>query len=289
MKITKKQLRKIIKEASSRESLVVDWNELDENKWQISGQHDPRVGHKLFGVYDYSVKTFDKTRPSWNPNPEIGHVYIPYSGDDNKKYPVFVSADGKKYQIYQYQADDKFITLRTSRSSASIDLNEIVEFLNDNMLSLSGYETLLSGQNTAQVKESKLVKEGEDNRLRMQEENKMKITKRQLRKIIRESMMQHQGEWNPSSNVPSEAFGGGGDDRMKEIIIGDAASFYSVSPEEVTSALGDLIDLSPENISKILNDTLAQARQAMPFDERYGPGKEARMGKYVLQILRGQQ
>ena len=183
-----------------------------------------------------------------------GNRTFPYSGDDNKKYPVFVSADGKKYQIYQYQADDKFITLRTSRSSASIDLNEIVEFLNDNMLSLSGYETLLSGQNTAQVKESKLVKEGEDNRLRMQEENKMKITKRQLK-----------------------------------IIIGDAASFYSVSPEEVTSALGDLIDLSPENISKILNDTLAQARQAMPFDERYGPGKEARMGKYVLQILRGQQ
>ena len=113
----------------------------------------------------------------------------------------------------------------------------------------------------------------------------MKITKRQLRRIIRESMMQHQGEWDPASSVPPEAFGGGGPDRMKEIVINGAADFYLISPEELTSALGTSIDLTPEEISEIIQDAVIQARKTMPFDDRHGEGKEARVGQHILRVL----
>jgi hypothetical protein len=115
--------------------------------------------------------------------------------------------------------------------------------------------------------------------------NKMKITKKQLRRIIRESMMQHQGEWDPASSVPPEAFGGGGPDRMKGIVIKSMADFYSISSEELTSALGTSIDLTPEEISEVLQDALVQARKTMPFDERHGSGKETRIGQHILRVL----
>jgi hypothetical protein len=129
-------------------------------------------------------------------------------------------------------------------------------------------------------------------------ESKMKITKTQLRQIIRESMYpdQYSSKDSAIQDFPPEAFGFG-PDSLKAGIIDIAAKFYSISPEELTSALEPVLeihrqaldptkDLSHENISEILNNTVAQARQAMPFDERRGAGKEARIGKYILQILR---
>ena len=129
-------------------------------------------------------------------------------------------------------------------------------------------------------------------------ESKMKITKRQLRQIIRESIYpdQYSSKDNVIQDFPPEAFGFG-PDSLKAGIIDIAAKFYSIPLEELTSALEPVLeihrqaidptkDLSHDDISKILNNTVAQARQAMPFDERYGAGKEARIGKYILQILR---
>jgi len=117
----------------------------------------------------------------------------------------------------------------------------------------------------------------------------MKITKRQLKRIIKESIMDLQGEWDPASNVPPESFGGGGDEVMKREVLKGAADFYSISPEELKSALGDALELSAQEIDEILTNALVQAHRTMPFDEKYGPDKETRIGQYVLQILRNQQ
>ena len=107
---------------------------------------------------------------------------------------------------------------------------------------------------------------------------------------------QYSSKDNVIQDFPPEAFGFG-PDSLKAGIIDIAAKFYSISLEELTSALEPVLeihrqaldptkDLSHDDISRILNNTVAQARQAMPFDERRGAGKEARIGKYILQILR---
>ena len=117
----------------------------------------------------------------------------------------------------------------------------------------------------------------------------MKITKSQLRQIIRESIMDLQGEWDPASNVPPESFGGGGDEVMKREVLKGAADFYSISSEELMSALGAAMELTAQEIDEILTNALVQAHRTMPFDEKYGPNKESKIGQYVLQILRNQQ
>ncbi len=168
IRLTKKELRKIIKEAISNGSFIVDWNELDENKWQLSRDYDSRVGQKVFGVYDYNSRAFDNNRPSWNPNPEVGHAYISkYSSDSSKKYPVFISADGKEYQVFQREGDE-FMTLRSTRAQGSISSDELVEFLNRNECSYKGPELLISGDQI--------------------NENKTRITKTKLKRIIRKAI-----------------------------------------------------------------------------------------------------
>tara|TARA_A100001515_G_C4496543_1_gene185168 strand:- start:243 stop:593 length:351 start_codon:yes stop_codon:yes gene_type:complete len=116
----------------------------------------------------------------------------------------------------------------------------------------------------------------------------MKLTKTKLKQIIKESIRDFQGEWDPASNVPPESFGGGGDEVMKREALKNAADFYSIPLEELESALGAAMELTAEEVGETLTNALVQAHRTMPFDEKYGPGKEARIGEYVLRILRNE-
>ena len=125
----------------------------------------------------------------------------------------------------------------------------------------------------------------------------MKITKSQLKKLIKEELENTLSEIDISgeeyadamAGSPPEGFfgaGEGGLDRLrKEMNIGDAADFYSIPSEDLIDALG-ADEKTADEIDELLTNALIQAHRTMPFDEKYGKGKEARIGKYVLQILR---
>ena len=114
----------------------------------------------------------------------------------------------------------------------------------------------------------------------------MKITKAKLKQIIKESIMDFQGEFDPSANMPPESFGG--DEVTKKSLIQSAAEFYSIPAEEFMAVL-NYTERTAEDINKLLTNALIKAHKTMPFDEKYGPNREGRIGKYVMNILRDQQ
>ena len=111
----------------------------------------------------------------------------------------------------------------------------------------------------------------------------MKITKTRLKQIIREAMADMQGEWDPSANMPDQSFGG--EMTGKNYRIEGAAEFYGVSVEELRAAL-DFENKTAEEIDQLLTDTMVSAYKSMDFNSRYGAGREGRIGKVVLQMLR---
>ena len=111
----------------------------------------------------------------------------------------------------------------------------------------------------------------------------MKVSQAKLKQIIKEAIRDFQGEFNPSANVPAGAFGG--DEPMKRTRIQDAAEFYSIPAEELAAVL-DSPNRTAGEIEEILTNALIKAHKTMPFDEKYGPGKEARIGEYVIRILK---
>tara|TARA_R110001599_G_scaffold21341_1_gene80064 strand:+ start:1306 stop:1989 length:684 start_codon:yes stop_codon:yes gene_type:complete len=121
-------------------------------------------------------------------------------------------------------------------------------------------------------------------------ESKMKITKTQLRQIIRESMYQYQ---NPSEDnaigFPPEAFGGGGPDMMRDIVINEFIKDFEMSKSDLVSAVGELMELTPEDLSEFLTNAHIKAYRAMSFDEKHGQGREARIGQRILKTLRNQK
>jgi len=114
----------------------------------------------------------------------------------------------------------------------------------------------------------------------------MKITKARLKQIIKEEIRDFQGDFDPSANMPPESFGG--DETAKKSLIQSAAEFYSIPAEEFMAAL-DYTERTAEEINDLLTNALVQAHKTMPFNEKYGPGKESRIGQYVMKILRNQQ
>ena len=113
----------------------------------------------------------------------------------------------------------------------------------------------------------------------------MKITKTRLKQIIKESIMDFQGEFDPSANMPPESFGG--DEVTKKSLIQSAAEFYSIPAEEFMAVL-DSTERTAEDINELLTNALIQAHRTMPFDEKYGPNRESKIGEYVMKILRKQ-
>jgi hypothetical protein len=114
----------------------------------------------------------------------------------------------------------------------------------------------------------------------------MKITKTRLKQIIKEeSIMDFQGEFDPSANMPPESFGG--DEVTKKSLIQSAAEFYSIPAEEFMAVL-DSTERTAEDINELLTNALIQAHRTMPFDEKYGPNSESKIGEYVMKILRKQ-
>ena len=111
----------------------------------------------------------------------------------------------------------------------------------------------------------------------------MKITKARLKQIIREAMDDIQGEWDPSANMPVQSFGG--EMTGKNYRIDGAAEFYGVPVEELRAAL-DFENRSAGEIDQILTDTMVKAYKSMDFYDRYGEGREGRIGEVVLQMLR---
>jgi len=122
-------------------------------------------------------------------------------------------------------------------------------------------------------------------------ESKMKITKRQLRQIIRESMYQYQNssEDNTINSFPPEAFGGGGPDMMRDIVINEFIKDFEMLKSDLVSAIGELMELSPEDLSEFLTNAHVKAYRAMSFDEKHGKGREARIGQHILKTLRNQK
>ena len=114
----------------------------------------------------------------------------------------------------------------------------------------------------------------------------MKITKTRLKQIIKEEIRDFQGDFDPSANMPPESFGG--DETAKRDLIQSAAEFYSIPAEEFMAAL-DYTQKTAEEINNLLTNALVQAHKTMPFNEKYGAGKESRIGQYVMKILRKQQ
>lgn len=114
----------------------------------------------------------------------------------------------------------------------------------------------------------------------------MKITKTRLKQIIKEEIRDFQGDFDPSANMPPESFGG--DEPLKDAYIENAAEFYSIPAEEFRAVL-DSTEKTAEEVNDILTNALVQAHKTMPFKEKYGKGKESRIGKYVMKILRKQQ
>ena len=112
----------------------------------------------------------------------------------------------------------------------------------------------------------------------------MKITRRKLQKIIRESMSDMQGEWDPSANMPDQSFGG--DMTGKNYRIDGAAEFYGIPVEELRAAL-DFENRTAGEIDQLLTDTMVSAYKSMDFNNRHGKGREGRIGEIVLQMLRG--
>ena len=111
----------------------------------------------------------------------------------------------------------------------------------------------------------------------------MKITRKQLKKIIRESMSGMQGEWDPSANMPDQSFGG--DMTGKNYRIEGAAEFYGVPVEELRAAL-DFENMTAGEIDQLRTDTMVSAYKSMDFNDRHGKGREGRIGEVVLQMLR---
>ena len=111
----------------------------------------------------------------------------------------------------------------------------------------------------------------------------MKITKARLKQIIKEEIRDFQGDFDPSSNMPPESFGG--DEATKKALIQNAAEFYSIPAEEFMAVL-DYTEKTAEEVNDILTNALVRAHKTMPFNEKYGPGKESRIGQYVMDILK---
>ena len=122
-------------------------------------------------------------------------------------------------------------------------------------------------------------------------ESKMKITKTQLRQIIRESMYpdQYSSEDNVIQDFPSEAFGGGGPDLMRDIVINEFIKDFEIPKGDLVSAVGELMELTPEDLSEFLTNAHIKAYRNMPFDEKHGQGREARIGQRILKTLRNQK
>ena len=126
----------------------------------------------------------------------------------------------------------------------------------------------------------------------------MKITRSQLKKLIKEELESTLSEIDFSGeeyadamakSPPEGAFGayeGSFEQLRKDADIDAAAKFYSIPPEELKKALGS-DEKTADEIDELLTNALIQAHKTMPFDEKYGKGKEARIGQYVLKILRG--